>query len=76
MCCIQFCIYVQMYLIQDLLHAMNTDPITHKVFEFGRSLVMSNDLSVDTQVKVKEQLIEMEKELETLKARAGQDIDR
>ena len=55
---------------------INTDPVSHKVFEFGRSLLMSNTISAETQVKVKERLIEMEKELESLKARAGQDIDR
>jgi hypothetical protein len=37
---------------------------------------MSNILSAQNQVKLKEQIIEMEKELETLRARAGQDIDR
>ena len=35
-----------------------------------------NDLSAENQVKIKEQLIEMEKELETLKQRAAQDIER
>jgi hypothetical protein len=63
-------------ILQDLLHVINTDPVSHKVFEFGRSLLMSNTISAETQVKVKERLIEMEKELESLKARAGQDIDR
>ena len=37
---------------------------------------MSNNLTAPTQVKIKEQMIEMEKELDTLKARAKKDIDR
>ena len=59
-----------------MLHSLNNDPITRKVLEFGRTLIMSNELSADIQIKVKEQLIEMEKELASLKARAAQDIDR
>ncbi len=55
---------------------MNTDPVTRKVFEFGRSLMMSNVLSAQTQIKVKQQLIEIEKEFKNLKTRAEQDIDR
>lgn len=59
-----------------MLHSLNTDSVTRKALEFGRSLVMSNNLTAPTQVKIKEQMIEMEKELDTLKARAKKDIDR
>lgn len=59
-----------------MLHSLNTDSVTRKVLEFGRSLVMSNSLSAATQVKIKEQMIEMEKDLDILKARAKKDIER
>lgn len=59
-----------------MLHAINTDSVAQKVLEFGRRLLMSNNLSTPSQVKIKEQIIEMEKELDILKARAKQDIER
>ena len=59
-----------------MLHAINTDSVAQKVLEFGRRLVMSNNLSTPSQVKIKEQIIEMEKELDILKARVKEDIER
>lgn len=55
---------------------MKSDPVPGKVLEFGRSLVKSNALSAESQVKVKAQLIEVEKRFETLQSRATRDIDK
>ncbi|XP_028414134.1 dystrophin-like isoform X2 [Dendronephthya gigantea] len=62
--------------LKDLRDAINTNSVAGETFEFGRGLMKGNELSAENQAKIKQQLIELEKELQILKERAGQDIDR
>lgn len=59
-----------------MVQLINDDPTARKTLEFGRELIKSDALSRKDQVKVKEQLMVMEKDFNDLKARAENDVQR
>ncbi|XP_046848609.1 utrophin-like isoform X4 [Xenia sp. Carnegie-2017] len=62
--------------LKNMVQLINDDPTARKTLEFGRELIKSDALSRKDQVKVKEQLMVMEKDFNDLKARAENDVQR